>query len=415
MIGEQELYDRNYLRAVSGALFVALIFPPLAGTALLLLAIWILLGGIKGYLKFKLNVGFVLFTWLFSVYAIGSIYTYDTELAQTGLVQKLSLLVIPILFSFPLKSGTFDRKLLISSLVLVVALLSVYGLLHSFYLYVNGRGISSFMTVGLSPVHHPTYFMGYWVVAMFGSFIGWRHGWKGYTLKWIIPFIILGLIFHVLSLSLAGILYLILSVGFTLIYFVYRRWGVLVTTGILLPVFLFGYLVLNYAPIVKGQWNGAKIYAQKYFESPDDFVRNSNAWSGSEERVLLWIASAEVLQESPMGIGSENVNDALAKKLIEYGQVRVAKKRLNAHNQYLNTGVEVGFIGIGILLAIIIYAFVLAVVRKDWLLLIIGSSLAFHCLFESMLERQSGIVFYCFVFGVFFVYKENRMLESQKK
>ena len=413
MIGEQETYDRNYSRAVSGALFVALVFPPLAGTVLLLLAIWILFGGIKGYLKFKLNLGFVLFTCLFSVYAIGSLFAHDTQLAQTGIVQKLSLLVIPVLFSFPLKSSSFDRRLLISSLVWSVTLLSVYGLIHSFYLYANGGGIRSFMTVGLSPVHHPTYFMCYWVVAMFGSFIGWRHGWQGYTLKWIIPFIMLGVIFHVLSLSLAGILFLMLSVGFSLFHFVYGRWGMLVTAGVLLPVLLVGYFVLNYAPIVKVQWGGAKVYAQRYFDAPDDFVRNSNDWSGSEERLLLWIASAEIIQDSPMGIGSENVNDALEEKLTEYGQLRVAKKRLNAHNQYLNTGVEVGFIGIGILLAIIIFACVLAVIRKDWLLLLLSTSLAFHCLFESMLERQSGIVFYCFVFGVFFVYKENRMLESQ--
>jgi hypothetical protein len=33
---------------------------------------------------------------------------------------------------------------------------------------------------------------------------------------------------------------------------------------------------------------------------------------------------------------------------------------------------------------------------KNWMLLILSASLAFNGLFESMLQRQSGIVFYSF-------------------
>ncbi|GAB5416312.1 MAG: hypothetical protein Crog4KO_11040 [Crocinitomicaceae bacterium] len=412
---DQATYDRNYSLAVSLALFLCLVVPRLAGPALLLLAIWVLIGGVKKFLTTKWNLGLITFVLLFSAYAIGGIYSNHADMALEGMEQKLSLLVVPFLFSFPLKSKEFRFSWLVLSLVGSVCLLSIYGLVNGFLLYLDGAGFSGFLTVGISPVHHPTYFMCFWILAMVGSYVGWKRKWTFFHLKWIIPFVLIGFIFHVLSLSLAGILYSMIVVGFLVLYEIGKKWSWKVSLAIFAPVLLMAYLAVNYVPIVRGQWQNAKSYADKYAAAPEDFIRNTNPWTGSEERLILWIVSTEILSESPMGLGTKNYDEAIYKRLKFYGQDRMAAKHFNPHNQYLTTGIEIGVIGIGLLLIMLFYGIVLGLRRKHWLLLVASSSLAFHCLFESMLERQSGIVFFCLMLGVFYVYPLKRTPEIPVK
>lgn len=320
------------------------------------------------------------------------------------MVQKLSLLVVPILFSFPLKSKAFRFNWLIFSLVSAVCILSLYGIGNGLYLYSQGAGFSGFLTVGISPIHHPTYFMCFWILAMVGTYVGWKRQWKYFNLKWIIPFLLIGALFHVLSLSLAGILYLMVVVAFLVLYEIGKKWSWKVSLGILIPTLLIGYLAVNYVPIVRGQYQGAKKYLDEYAAAPDDFIRNRNPWTGSEERLILWIVSTEILTESPMGLGTKNYDEAIYKRLKYYGQDRMAAKHLNPHNQYLTTGIEIGVAGIILFVVTLLYGVVLGLRRKHWLLLVASSSLMFHCLFEAMLERQSGIVFFCLMLGVFYMY-----------
>lgn len=412
MMQDQATYDRNYSLAVSAALFLSLVFPRAAGPALLLLGLWVLMGGIKGFVSFRFEAGFVLFLLLYLGYAIGTVYTHHPDFALESLVQKLSLVVIPVLFSFPPRSGAFRRDWLVLSIVFAVTILSVYGIAHATYLYVQGGGLSSFTTVGISPVHHPTYFMCFWIVGLFGGYIGWRKGWQYFHLRWFIPFALLGLVFHVLSLSLAGMLYLMLSSGFFVLYLIHKKWGWKASIGTIVPLIFAAYLTVNYVPIVKGQWNGAKTYAEEYAASPNNFIRNRNPWTGSEDRLILWIVSSELMSESPMGYGTRNFDEVIYKRLKEYGQDRLASKHLNPHNQYFTTGIEIGVIGIVLFGLICLYACIVALRRRDLLLLILGSSLMFHSLFEAMLERQSGIVFYCFMLGVLWVFAPKNQLDS---
>ena len=74
----------------------------------------------------------------------------------------------------------------------------------------------------------------------------------------------------------------------------------------------------------------------------------------------------------------------------------LADKELNPHNQFLQTGVEIGIIGLLLLVALIFVGTSIARTNRSGLLLLVISALAFNSLFESMLQRQSGIVFFTF-------------------
>ena len=393
-------------------LFLILLVPRTAGVSLTLFGLFVIYGAIKKWIHFKLNVGLLLIFTLFIAYAIGSSFTLDPELRVEGFVQKLSLFVIPLIFSFPIKHDAFRYDWLVTALVSGVFVLGIYGVIHAVYLYASGGGMASFLAGNSSPVHHGTYFMCYWICAMFGAWIGWKRKWKYYSLKWIIPFILFGILFHVVSLSLAGILFFMMASGIVFIYTVYKKFGGIASALVVVPIVILGYLSVNYVPIVKGQWNGAKMYADEYAASPKEFIQNRNPWSGSEQRLILWIVSVETLSDHPMGLGVNNVDPEMFKRLVGYGQVRLAQKHLNSHNQYLTTGLEIGILGMLLLVAVLVYSTIVSLKRKDWLLFIASTSLAFNCLFESMLERESGIVFFSLIIGIGLVYRRLKHVES---
>ena len=80
------------------------------------------------------------------------------------------------------------------------------------------------------------------------------------------------------------------------------------------------------------------------------------------------------------------------------------KYELNAHNQFSDTIIAVGIIGLLLLLGFFIMPFYLWIKNKNFdivffsLLFII----AFNCLFESVFERQMGIMFFTFFYFLLF-------------
>ena len=87
---------------------------------------------------------------------------------------------------------------------------------------------------------------------------------------------------------------------------------------------------------------------------------------------------------------------------------------VNAHNQYLDTMISVGLIGLLLLLAHFLIPMVWATRRKPFgivsfsLLLIV----MFNALFESIFEVQMGIIFFCFFNALLFtqavIYDKNK-------
>jgi O-antigen ligase len=72
----------------------------------------------------------------------------------------------------------------------------------------------------------------------------------------------------------------------------------------------------------------------------------------------------------------------------------LVEKNYNPHNQFLQIAAEIGLFGLLFFLSILFFVVRFAMQRKDELLVFLVFSLIVNCLFESMLQRQSGIVFY---------------------
>lgn len=248
------------------------------------------------------------------------------------------------------------------------------------------------------------------------SYFGYIKKWKWFSLNWIIPFTVFVLCIHFLSLSLAGILFLMFVLGTFFIYLGRKYIGVKASLLIVCLLPFMGYLTVNFVPQIEGEWNGAKWYADQYIKNPNEFIRTTKfPMSGSEQRLILWTVSWQEIKEHPLGAGTGNVDEVLGNRLRNLNQSELAALKLNPHNQFLQTGIEIGVIGLFFLLLIIGYSIYFAFKNRNWILLILVLNLAFNCLFESMLQRQSGIVFYTFWICMLVYQELNEKTHEQLK
>lgn len=376
-------------------LAVSIVLPHFFGASVLVYIALLVKLGVQKELQFKLSGLSWLWIGFYLIYAIGVLWTNNIDIALKSLEYKLAFALFPLLLGLIPKTGPLRFPIVMAGLVIGVGIASLMGLVNSFLCYFDGGGRTCFLTVFISPVHHPTYFVAYWIIAICAAWYGRKLGWKNYSLKWIIPFSLFGLILHVLSLSLAGILFFLILSYVLLSLFLFRKYGktVAILGSVMIP--LLAFLFLTRAPQVEGEWHAAKWYADEYIKNPTAFVESRKfPMSGSEERLVLWTVSCSEIVNHPLGVGTGNTEEVLSQALKKRGQFELAELNRNPHNQFLQTTLEVGIPGLLIFLTILINGVVTGIRKSNPLLGITVACLAFNCLFESMLQRQSGVVFF---------------------
>ena len=220
------------------------------------------------------------------------------------------------------------------------------------------------------------------------------------------------LIITYLCLSFAGLIF----VSFTLFVFVlikiYSHFNIkfFLVTIVLILIIISSFILWNVKTRTK---NTSEIVhtiesITDYVKSPKKYILKYTGYkTGNEERLIMWTATTLEVFQHPFGVGTGNVDEHLIKRLKLLCQYNMIKKDYNPHNQFLQTGLEIGIFGLLILLFIIFYGLKKAYQTKNWILFILLLNLFFNSLFESMLQRQSGIVFYTFWICLLTVYSEN--------
>jgi O-antigen ligase len=142
---------------------------------------------------------------------------------------------------------------------------------------------------------------------------------------------------------------------------------------------------------------------KSYVAHPSKFVEGKNeGLSGDQVRLVMWTVSVKAWSNNPLGVGTGNVDECLSKELKRIGQNELAKLgenreiRYNPHNQFLQIGLEIGILGLIVFLYTMVSAIRRGLFHQNWFLILLVSCLLFNCLFESMLQRQTGIVFFTF-------------------
>lgn len=396
--------------------FVSFIFcvsPKLGSISILGIFGYTVIGFIRRKITFVFNKPAFFLLLLYLAYFIGSLFTDHQGDANDILVKKLSLLVFPLLLSF-----RFDEKITLKSsalgLIFGVTVASFMGLIHSYSIYQSvGDFNNSFGSVRFSYIHHPSYFSVFLTIAVVSGWYGYFQKWKGFNLMSIILFTLFSLVMQFFCFSLAGMLFLFL-IGLTIyiiITYKYLNKYLFILSTTLIPVI--PVVLYNSNIHIQIEVDSALSVVKEFTNNPVDFVKSKKSTvSGSEVRVIMWIVSYQEFKENILGVGTGNIDDHLSERLIEYDQAELAKQKYNPHNQFLQTGLEVGIIGLLIFILMIATAFHFAWKHKNWILLILMSTLVFNSLFESMLQRQSGIVFYSFWICLLMVYSNSKKIKE---
>ena len=128
----------------------------------------------------------------------------------------------------------------------------------------------------------------------------------------------------------------------------------------------------------------------------------------SDERYIISKASLNVVKDNmPWGVGAGDRIDELVAEYQRMGAEKQYWRRYNPHNQFVDTLMTTGIVGLLVLSIILILPAIDCFKDKNYLFLAFLFMVALSALFESILERQMGINFFCFLYCLFMVESKN--------
>ncbi len=364
---------------------------------------------IRKKMKFVFSPVLLLFVLLYLAYTVGILFTDHMGEALGYLEKKLVLVLFPLLFSFRFQRR-LDLRPVTLGLVLGTIVMTLLAIIHATQLYrLTNDFNNSFGSSHYSYIHHPTYFAGMVTITLLMVREGAQNKWKGFNSWTLGAYFLLTCLNLLFCFSFASLIFFFLVIAVTLAVYFYKR----------LPRYLFLALIvlLPILPVaayygnvhVQIEMDNAATDLGVYVRDPNTvFEKIRSNPSGNQTRLLMWTVSTQEFLEHPMGSGTANFDDKLGKRLRDKGLADYAEFKYNPHNQFLQVAVEIGVFGLLIFLSIFVCYFRMAKKYRFGLLFWLTLNLAFNCLFESMFQRQSGIVFYVLLFCLFTVYLQNR-------
>lgn len=384
-----------------------LLWKQLSGPLLILLIVVAVIGWLRKENTFCFQKMHWLWVVLFGVYALSLFWSAAPDF-QT-LERKLALLAFPLLFAFQWKNPLPLAQMWLSHTLGCVGLLAI-AYYDAFMCQMHlGNSVRCFSTTYFSQVHHPSYFSAFLIFSIIGLLLG-KVAWFAAKPRWI-SWLLIGVFtaMHLHLGTLAGI------IGVVVVFMTYTIWLFSKKFGWLKSI-LIGFATLSIGIItslqsqeIKADAQNAFNFTKSYLDNPTAFVKGrKEPLQGNEVRLILWTASYQIGKQHPFGLGLGGLEPALAQKLIRWGYPQQAEKEFNPHNQWLQIWNEIGWLGLGIfgflLSALTLYFYQ----NRNLAALLLTFVFLIFCLFESILQRESGIVFFlCWLTAFSFMTKRT--------
>jgi len=140
-----------------------------------------------------------------------------------------------------------------------------------------------------------------------------------------------------------------------------------------------------------GRMKNTYVQLKKFLANPSDVSKN-------DDRLFIWGLSLDIIKENPIfGVGTGDSKDELMIKYEENQMEDALKARLNVHNQFLETTIQLGLAGLMSLMLIFFWSFAMAIRKHNTMLALVLSVNALFLLFESVLNTQTGVYYFVFV------------------
>jgi hypothetical protein len=297
---------------------------------------------------------------------------------------------MPILLFFTVRNwGNKEwKQLLIYSLFFALIMYEVLALWR-FSVQTENSWQFEFLASRFSIFMHRSYFACYLVIGIILLFENIRLTISNSTIA-LIVFFSLGVI---QTESKAGILCLFLVFVFQFYSFLkskHKKFNWILTFSI----FLFSSILLTNNPIKSR-------FETMWVSVGNIQTKNNISVESNAARIIMWSTSIDVWKDNLfLGTGTGDYDDELTNLNINYNNQGVAKERLNSHNQFLNTGVQLGFLGFFVLLMIFVSSIFFGAKSLWFYLILLVFSINF--MVESFLETQAGIILFCTLLILFF-------------
>ena len=344
---------------------------------------------------------------LYFFHVLGVLYSVNVEQALFELEKKIGLVLFPLIFSNlnNIDSKKYRTVLLVFVVTCCIALLILFS--HATYQYINSHTTDFFFYdsltdfIGIQPMYLSMYVcFSIFILVYLISVIEVRN--LSLKILYIVVFGFLIVSMFFLSARIVILSFCLISFFGIMIYFT-RRKEIKKGIGIISLMVLVVFSLIYFIPTNRERFKEAINYKGEY--SID------KQWGGRSLRLLKWDCSVYIIKNNLLfGVGTGDAQDELQKcyetklytPLLFWPDVK-----FNAHNQYLQSAIDLGLVGLSLFLLCLIVQVHRALLNKNYLFISFIALFSICCLTESMLERNKGIVFFAF-FASLFMYQNKQ-------
>lgn len=349
---------------------------------------------LKGF-SFKILFGnrvFQIFAAMFLLYLFSTFLSADIAHSVKELSKKLSFIAIPLLFlSNPQFFQKLKRQLFISYLIGVFLVLLFFDFQALMFFYKNGHFP---VYINYTLFTHPTY-LGTNVLIAFVFYLSFyiksKFSFKRSVVQLVVAYLLLAHLFLILSkATLICAILVFVFFAFYLLLKSKKKFVYYVLVGLLPCLFV----LVSFKSV-----RIALTQVQNRFRELENYENKD----GSTSFRYQIVKGVPVLLEGHylfgLGVGEEEA--ALVNYYKKQDWPSASAKKYNSHNQFIQTTLSVGVIGLFLLVYLLLKP--LFQIRYNGDKVILVCFIVLFCT-EAMLERQAGImlfmIFYTFAFGL---------------
>jgi O-antigen ligase len=360
--------------------------------------------------RLKTNKFFVTSILYFVLHLIGLIYSDNLKYGFKDIESKLSFLIFPLLFNafVPVeKQIGFIKKSFIAGCC--VALLICIA--NAFMKYTTYHKTEVFFYSAFSLMMHSTYFSFYLNVALIILLADLYNRYdKDFKAISLLAYLFIEM------LLITGVL--LLSARMSLIVTV-------ITLGILFMVKAIHYKSKKRLTIIIASTFVAAFFMEiglssifNRFTQLETTIENekqittaiadnkatTEEYNSTTSRMALWKYATELITRSSktflFGVGTGDIKEELRTVYIKNNFQKGIDENYNPHNQYLHTWVVIGLLGVTMLLLLLLLPLKEAFQNNYLVFALFLLVIGLNALTESILEVQSGIIFFCMMYGL---------------
>lgn len=346
------------------------------------------------------NKWLYVFWSFFFLHVIGYFFSDNKTEAIWNIEIKLTFFILPFLF-FATTFNQIEKQKIKWAFVLGCLLLLVFCIARALYYYFIEQ-TNYFYYSDFTYFLHPSYFAMYLTMAILIVMVDTTNvvslPFKEVSERggMFIPFIKIGTVLFIL-------------IG---VFLASSKMGV-ISAVLLLPI-TFGFVLFNkgykkmivafLAIIITVMGLSYKLFPMPYARVKQAFSVSTSTQQidktsaeSTAVRILIWKEAIAIIKQYPLfGVTPGSTNDVLFDAYKKEGLTGALSKKLNAHNQFLQTFIGTGIIGFVLLLSLTFGLAIWAIIKRHYLALLFSILIILNFLVESMLQSQAGFIFFLF-------------------